>query len=159
MAIHPVDATLEGARIDPEERTERLKDVKLDGKGWKYALTRALKEFGNDGGTDLAAKLTYFMVLSLAPSLLAIFSILSLVLSNNRQSVDDLINQIAGAVPVEYEPMVTDMITTMSNQATGGIIALVIGILTALWSASAYVKAFNRSMNQVYNYEEGRGFV
>ena len=55
MAIHPVDATLEAAKIDPDQRAERLKGVKLDGAGWKYALTRALKEFGNDGGTDLAA--------------------------------------------------------------------------------------------------------
>ena len=52
MAIHPVDATLEAAKIDPDQRAERLKGVKLDGAGWKYALTRALKEFGNDGGTD-----------------------------------------------------------------------------------------------------------
>lgn len=161
MAIHPVDATLQAAKIDPEERTERLQGVKLDGAGWKYALGRAFKEFGKDGGTDLAAKLTYFMVLSLAPSLLAVFSILSLVLASNRGAIDDLMAQMTGLVPGEYQPLVTDLVTTMSESASGGggIVALVIGVLTALWSASAYVKAFNRSVNTVYGYEEGRGFV
>ena len=160
MAIHPVDATLTAAKIDPEERTERLQGVKLDGAGWKYAITRAFKEFGNDGGTDLAAKLTYFMVLSLAPSLLAVFSILSLVLASNRGAIDDLMAQLTGLVPADYQPLVTDLVTTMSESAGGGgIVALVVGILTALWSASAYVKAFNRSVNTVYGFAEGRGFV
>ena len=161
MAIHPVDATLEAAKIDPDQRAERLKGVKLDGAGWKYALTRALKEFGNDGGTDLAAKLTYYLVLSLAPSLLAVFSILSLVLASNRGAIDDLLGQLTGLVPSDYQALVTNLVTTMSDSAAsgGGIIALVIGIATALWSASAYVKAFNRSANTVYGYEEGRGLV
>ena len=161
MAIHPVDATLEAAKIDPDQRAERLKGVKLDGAGWKYALTRALKEFGNDGGTDLAAKLTYYLVLSLAPSLLAVFSILSLVLASNRGAIDDLLGELTGLVPSDYQPLVTNLVTTMSDSAGsgGGIIALIIGIATALWSASAYVKAFNRSANTVYGYEEGRGLV
>lgn len=161
VAIHPVDATLEAAKIDPDQRAERLKGVKLDGAGWKYALTRALKEFGNDGGTDLAAKLTYYLVLSLAPSLLAVFSILSLVLASNRGAIDDLLGQLTGLVPSDYQPLVTNLVTTMSESAGsgGGIIALIIGIATALWSASAYVKAFNRSANTVYGYEEGRGLV
>ncbi|MEV5907156.1 YihY/virulence factor BrkB family protein, partial [Streptomyces sp. NPDC052127] len=161
MAIHPVDATLEAAKIDPDQRAERLKGVKLDGAGWKYALTRALKEFGNDGGTDLAAKLTYYLVLSLAPSLLAVFSILSLVLASNRGAIDDLLGELTGLVPSDYQPLVTNLVTTMSDSAGsgGGIIALIIGIATALWSASTYVKAFNRSANTVYGYEEGRGLV
>ena len=161
VAIHPVDATLEAAKIDPDQRAERLKGVKLDGAGWKYALTRALKEFGNDGGTDLAAKLTYYLVLSLAPSLLAVFSILSLVLASNRGAIDDLLGQLTGLVPSDYQALVTNLVTTMSDSAGsgGGIIALIIGIATALWSASAYVKAFNRSANTVYGYEEGRGLV
>jgi len=161
VAIHPVDATLEAAKIDPDQRAERLKGVKLDGAGWKYALTRALKEFGNDGGTDLAAKLTYYLVLLLAPSLLAVFSILSLVLASNRGAIDDLLGQLTALVPSDYQALVTNLVTTMSDSAGsgGGIIALIIGIATALWSASAYVKAFNRSANTVYGYEEGRGLV
>ncbi len=161
MPTHPMDATLEAANLDPEDRQRRLEGVKLSGAGWKYAFTRAFKEFGNDGGTDLAAKLTYFMVLSIAPSLLAIFSILTLVLSSNRSVVDDLVTKLTESVPADYKSVVESVMNTLMSQASGsgGIIAAIIGILTAVWSASAYVKAFNRAANQVYGYEEGRGFI
>jgi membrane protein len=157
---HPLDATLEAATIDPDQRKEQHKSVKLGGAGWKYAFTRAIKTFLNAGGTDLAAKLTYFMVLSLAPGLLAIFSIITLVMANNRDVVNDLVQDIVqNNVSADYAPLVTDLVDTMMNQSTGGVIALIIGILTAVWSASAFVKAFNRASNEIYGYQEGRGFV
>ncbi len=160
MTKHPLDATLEAASIDPDHRKEQHESVKLGGAGWKYAFSRALKTFLNAGGTDLAAKLTYFMVLSLAPALLAIFSIITLVMANNRDIVNDLVQDIVDKnVSADYAPLVTDLVDNMMNQSTGGVIALIIGIATALWSASAYVKAFNRASNQLYGYEEGRGFV
>ncbi|MHD0175228.1 hypothetical protein ACNQUF_12080 [Corynebacterium diphtheriae] len=37
-------------------------------------------------------------MLSLAPSLLAVFSILSLVLASNRGAIDDLLGQLTGLV-------------------------------------------------------------
>lgn len=160
MTKHPLDATLEAATIDPDKRKEQHKAVKLGGAGWKYAFSRSIKTFLNAGGTDLAAKLTYFMVLSLAPALLAIFSIITLVMANNRDVVNDLVQDIVDKnVSADYAPLVTDLVDNMMNQSTGGVIALIIGIATALWSASAYVKAFNRASNQLYGYEEGRGFV
>ncbi len=37
-------------------------------------------------------------------------------------------------------------------------LALVIGVLAALWSASGYVGAFGRAMNRIYEIDEGRPF-
>lgn len=160
MTKHPIDATLAAATIDPDQRKEQHESVTLGGAGWKYASSRSLKTFLGAGGTDLAAMLTYYMVLSLAPALLAIFSILSLVMASNRGVVDQLVQDLVEKnVSPDYAPLVTDLVDTMMNQSTGGVIALIIGIGTALWSASAYVKAFNRTANQIYGYEEGRSFV
>lgn len=156
MTKHPLDATLEAAQYDTTPR----KGVKLGGAGWKYAFSRSFKTFMGSGGMDLAAMLTYYMVLSLAPALLAIFSIITLVMANNRDVVNSLVQDLVQKnVSSDYAPLVTDMVDTMMNQSTGGVIALIIGIATAMWSASAYVKAFNRAGNQIYGYEEGRGFV
>ncbi|KFC49544.1 hypothetical protein GY12_27195 [Micrococcus luteus] len=87
------------------------------------------------------------------------FSILSLVLASNRGAIDDLLEQLTGLVPSDYQALVTNLVTTMSDSASagGGIIALVIGIATALWSASAYVKAFNRSDQHGVRLRGGRG--
>lgn len=144
----------------PDSSNKPESPPKLTGASWKYALRRAVKEFTADRGTDLAATLTYFTVLSLAPGLLAVFSILSLLLASNAEEITTLVDGLVTEyVPADYQGLVVDLVDTVTGSATGGIIALVIGIATALWSASAYVKAFSRSANQIYGREEGRGLV
>ena len=156
-----VDATLDAADAPaPDHDAKPDSPPKLEGSSWKYALKRAIKEFGTDGGTDLAAMLTYYMVLSLAPGLLAVFSIIALVLANNADTVTQLVDDVVRQyVPQDYQSLVVDLVETMTSSATGGVIALIIGIATAVWSASAYVKAFSRSMNIIYGIEEGRGLI
>ncbi len=156
-----IEATLEAADRSVRKYDGRPPATgKLNGAGWKYAFKRAVKQFGVNGGTDLAATLTYYMVLSLAPALLAIFSIITLVLANNADTVTSLVeDMVTEFVPADYQGLVTDLVDTMISSASGGVIALIIGIATALWSASAYVKAFSRCLNTVYGVQEGRGFI
>ncbi len=156
-----IDDTLEAVDApapDSEEKPDH--PPKLTGSSWKYALKRSVKEFSSDGGPDLAAMLTYYTVLSLAPALLAVFSIISLVLANNADTVTSLVEDFAEEyVPADYHDLVMDLVDTITGSASGGVVALIIGIATALWSASAYVKAFSRSTNTVYGREEGRGLI
>lgn len=157
----PIEATL--AAADRSERHHGGRPPspgRLNGPGRKYAFTRAIKEFVATGGIDLSATLTYFMVLSLAPALLAVFSIISLVLANNAETVQQLVNDVVVEyVPTDYRGLVVDLVDTIISASSGGAIALAIGIATALWSASIYVRAFSRCMNTVYGVQEGRGFV
>lgn len=157
----PVDATLDAADAPaPDHDQKPDSPPRLKGASWKYALKRAVKEFGTDGGTDLAAMLTYYTVLSLAPALLAIFSIITLVLAGNADTVTTLVDDLVkDYVPADYQALVVNLVETMMSSATGGVIALIIGIATALWSASAYVKAFSRNTNTIYGVAEGRGLV
>ena len=156
----PIDATLDAADAPAPDHDEKPDaPQQLEGSSWKYALKRALKEFGSDGGTDLAAMLTYYMVLSLAPGLLAVFSIISLVLANNASTVTGIVDDAVRQVPEDYQDLIANLVETMTDSAAGGVIALIIGIATAVWSASAYVKSFSRCMNIVYGIEEGRGFI
>ena len=156
-----IDLTLHASDAPPPDSDAKPDSPpKLDRGSWTYALKRAVKEFSADGGTDLAAMLTYYTVLSLAPALLAVFSIISLVFANNASAVTTLVEDLVTSyVPADYQGLVVDLVDTITGSATGGIIALVIGIAIALWSASAHVKAFSRSMNTIYGREEGRGLV
>lgn len=154
------------------ERTITAEQQALsDSRDWKprtrlpasaigYALKRAIQQFSSDKGTDRAAILTYFAVLSLAPTLLAVFSILTLVLASAADTVENFAQDIVGQmVPEEYQTLALDVIETMTDSVSGGIVALIIGIVVALWSASAYVKAFSRNMNTIYGVAEGRSLV
>jgi membrane protein len=134
---------------------------KLSAPTLKYMAKRVLSEFSRDGGTDQAAKLTYFMVLSIAPTLLAVFSLATLLLASIKDQIADLlvdvVKQAGGGSDMDVEGPVRDTVLSLMGSATGGTIALIIGIGTALWSASAYVKAYGRVANQIYEVPEGRG--
>lgn len=126
-----------------------------------YMAKRVLAEFLRDGGTDQAAKLTYFMVLSIAPTLLALFSLATLLLKGIKDQIADLlvdaINSAAGGSGLGAEDAVRSTLDSLMGSSTGGTIALIIGIGTALWSASAYIKAYSRVANHIYELPEGRG--
>lgn len=125
----------------------------LSGKSWREALTRTRKEFKDDNLTDLAAALTYYGVLAIFPALLALVSILGLL---GDASIDPLIDNVSRFAPESVRELLTSMLDQLkSGQGQAGV-ALAIGIVLALWSASGYVAAFMRAANVVYDIGEGR---
>ena len=135
----------------------------MSGTTLRYMAKRVLTEFLRDGGTDQAAKLTYFMVLSIAPTLLALFSLATLLLSDLKDEIAQLITEAIESAASGSElgagEAVESTIYSLMGSATGGTVALIIGIATALWSASAYIKAYGRVANHIYEVPEGRGPV
>ncbi len=125
----------------------------LPRRSWSSVLKRTAKEFKADTLTDWAAALTYYGILALFPAALALLSIVGLI---GESAVQPLIDNVAGLAP----GAVGDILTAMLKQLGGGQgkagIALIIGIVLALWSASGYVAAFMRAANTVYDIGEGR---
>lgn len=121
----------------------------------KNTFVRAIGEFIDDGGPDLAASLTYFAVLSMFPALLAFTSLLGVL--GDPQTTTDALLGIAADLGVPNDALGPVGEFLRSVQTTGGAgLALVVGLATALFSASNYVNAFTRAMNAVYEVEEGR---
>jgi len=123
---------------------------------WKFAMKRAVAEFSDDECTDLAAALTYYSVLSLFPAAIAVISLLG-VLGQGPSTINALLGILqalgAGSVTSSVQAPLQQL---SQNQKAG--LGLVIGLLTALWSASGYVGAFGRAMNRIYEIGEGRPF-
>lgn len=126
----------------------------LRAHSWRYVAGRAVREFGKDGCTDLAAALTYYAVLSIFPALIALLSLLSL-LGQGQDTVASLLQILeqigAGPAVQTLEPILTEL-----SQTPAAGVALVIGLATATWSASNYVGSFGRAMNRIYEIPEGR---
>ncbi|MFE9912022.1 YihY/virulence factor BrkB family protein [Streptomyces clavifer] len=141
----------EGSEIQDASHLRR-KDAAKGGSS-KSAVKRTLREFKEDNLTDLAAALTYYGVLAIFPALLALVSILGLL---SPSAIDSLIKNLSSIAPGS----VRDILTTMLEQVKGGqgqaVLALIVGVVLALWSASAYVAAFMRASNTVYDIGEGR---
>lgn len=121
---------------------------------WLYAAKRTVREFTRDGATDLAAALTYYAVLSMVPALLAMLSLLSLI-SGGSEARDWMVDTISQVGTQEMADTAERLLTQLGEQ-TGAGWTLLIGLLGALWSASAYVGAFGRALNRTYAVTEGR---
>ena len=131
--------------------------AQLTKPSWGYVLRKTAREFSKDQSTDLAAALTYYAVLALFPAVIALLSLVGLV-GQGPQTVKtllDIAKQVgAGSMVATIEGPLTDM--AKQPQAAG--IAFVVGLATALWSASGYVGSFGRAMNRMYEIREGRPF-
>lgn len=137
---------------DTDAKPDSIGEVKK--ASWGYILRKTMREFSKDQCTDLAAALTYYSVLALFPAVIALVSIIGLVGDGPKtvQTLLDILKQVGGASIANTlsKPLMS------VSQAPGAGIALVIGLASALWSASGYVGAFGRAMNRMYEIGEGR---
>lgn len=119
-----------------------------------YVLKRTWTEFNRHQCADLAAALTYYSVMAIFPTVVALTALLGVV-SRAEASMDTILEVITPLVSPDVletvEPVIRDL---ASSRATG--VALAVGLTGALWSASAYVNAFSRARNRIYEVEEGR---
>ncbi|MFT9774491.1 YihY/virulence factor BrkB family protein [Brevibacterium casei] len=116
--------------------------------------SKTLREFLGDDCLQLAAGLTYYLVLALFPALLAILSILGLV-GQSQQTVETVTGIITDLGGGTIAQTLTPTLTELAQNSTAGL-AFIIGLLVALWSASGYVVAFGKAMNRIYEKDEGR---
>ncbi|UAJ79615.1 YihY/virulence factor BrkB family protein [Leifsonia sp. ZF2019] len=120
---------------------------------WGFVLKGTLRGFSRDACTDLAAGLTYFGVLSLFPAMIALVSILGLV-GQSRSGIDALFGMVNEVAPGMLDVVRGPIEDLAGSPATG--LALAIGIVGSVWSASGYVGGFGRALNRVYGVQEGR---
>ncbi|HEY8501493.1 MAG TPA: YihY/virulence factor BrkB family protein [Solirubrobacterales bacterium] len=137
------------------------RDYKPEGEASKTGLwptlKRTLTEFQEDNLTDWAAALTYYGLLSLFPALIAMVSLLGIFgdPQTTTQKLTEIITEIGPESGAEtFEGPIKSIV---ENQSAAGF-AFVFGLAVALWSASAYVGAFIRASNVIYETPEGRPF-
>ena len=119
-----------------------------------YILRRTLYRFTVNGGTDMAAALTYFTVLSVFPALLAIVSLLG-IFGQGEDSATAILAFLKDNAPTQMYGILEDPIKQLTSGHGAGLVLLT-GILSALWSASGYTGSFGRALNRVYGVREGR---
>ena len=125
-------------------------------RAWWHALRDAAKAFHSENLTDNAAALTYYSVLSIFPGLIVLVSLLGVF--GSQGAIDGLLriaDQLGSSSAVDT---VRPPIENIVDQSGAAGTALVIGIVTALTTASGYIGAFMRAANEIYGVEEQRPF-
>jgi membrane protein len=101
--------------------------------------------------------LTYYGLLSLFPALIALVSIVGLVgdPAATTKTITDMVTKLGPSSAADTFAGPIKSIT--AHRGAAGIL-FVVGVATALWSASGYVGAFMRAANVIYETPEGRPF-
>ena len=146
----------EHAAPDPDDPRKPDKLTDFGRRSWWGVVKRTVLEFKDDDCTDWAAALTYYGVLAMFPALIAMTSLISLV-GDPKKTTDALLKIVGQLGPSSAVDTFSGPMEKIAQNQSGGF-AFVIGLALALWSASAYVGAFGRAANVIYEVQEGRPF-
>ena len=127
-------------------------------EGWLDIAWRTMKEFSDDRVLLVAAGVTFYLLLALAPTIAAFVSIYGLFF--DPATIQEHVRALSGIVPGGGMAIIEDQLETVAgaDQASLGL-AFALSLVLALWSANAGMKALFEAMNVAYDEEEKRGFV
>jgi membrane protein len=120
---------------------------------WGGVLRRTFSEFQEDNLTDWAAALTYYGIVSIFPALIALVSILGLI---GTSATEPLLDNLGEFAPGPAHDILENALNGLTESQSPAGILLVVGLAGAIWAASAYIGAFIRASNVIWDVEEGR---
>jgi len=130
----------------------------IPARGWKDVLVRTRQEVKDDRVPLLAAGVAFYALLAMVPALVAVVSLYGLVAEPDQ--VVDQARSWLGAAPQEVRDLVTTQLQSITSSAGAKAgLALVVGVLVALWSASSGMNHLIEAIDMAYDEDETRGFV
>ena len=126
--------------------------------GWKDVAFRIKDEFKEDHVTLTGAGVAFFFFLSFVPLIAAGVSIYGLVA--DPADVTSLVDRLGPSVPEAVSGLLQQQLESVASSAGGALgLGVIIGIATALWSASSGFGHLMEGLNIAYDEDESRGFV
>lgn len=127
-------------------------------RGWRAIVLRVYREIADDRLLAVAAGVTYYALLALFPALVALVSLYGL--TADLGTLGGHLDMFRGVAPRAALDFVGEQIARIVTKSDGALgFAFAFGLLTALWSANAGVKAMFDALNVVYGEREKRSFV
>lgn len=127
-------------------------------RGWKDIVWRIYGDISESRILLTAAGVTFYMLLSLVPTLTAFVSLYGLF--NDRASVLEHVELLSGVIPPGALSILNEQLERLTSEANNTLgWTLLVSLAIALWSASAGVKAMFEAMNVAYHEQESRSFI
>lgn len=126
--------------------------------GWKDILWRTREQIGSDRLLAVAAGVVFYGLLAVFPAITALVS--SYGLFADAATIGRHLAFAAALMPEGAFGVVQEQIDRIASQGGGGLSAgFIFGLLLAVWSANAGMKAIMDALNVIYEEDEKRGFI
>lgn len=125
--------------------------------GWKDIALRTWQQFSEDRLLAVAAGVVFYGLLALFPAIAALVSFYGLFA--DAASVSQHLAFAAALMPEGAFAIVQEQATRIAQGGGGLSIPFIVGLLLAIWSANAGMKAMLDALNVIYDEEEKRSFL
>jgi membrane protein len=145
-------------KVQEVPRSTGHPDTPLDlgSRAWSQTAKRTLIEIRDDRVTFAAAGMAFYFFLAIFPALIALVAILGIA----NIDASGLIDSIRSSLPGGAGTALTNAVASAENPSeAASLIAAVIGIGLALWSASSGMAALQTGLNVAYDLERDRKFI
>ena len=124
-------------------------------RDWWAIIKMTWREIHDDNVTIVAAGVAFFTLLAIFPMITACLSIYGMFADPGQ--VEGLLQSVNSVLPAEAWAILQSQITSVITAPNAGLgLGIAIGLLIALWSAGAGIRAVMRAMNIAYGEKEKR---
>ncbi|MGI8725277.1 MAG: YihY/virulence factor BrkB family protein [Methyloceanibacter sp.] len=150
---------LQDARAADRGRGRRAANpAQIPVKGWKDILWRTYNQIGEDRLLAVAAGAVFYMLLALFPAVTALVSLYGLF--TDPSVINEHLSLLGGVMPGGAIDIVREQVTRLTETGKNALgFGFLFGLLLALWSANAGIKAIIDALNVVYDEREKRSFI
>jgi len=130
--------------------------LQLPPPDWKASVKRAVKEFKDDRATLTSAGMAFYWFLSIFPAMLAGIALLGLF-NVSDQKIREITESITSALPGGAGTMLAEAVR--DAPAGGSVLAALLGVALALWSASSGAVGMQLGLDVAYDVKDDRKFI
>lgn len=146
------------AAAQPDRGRQSTSPLHIPWAGWKDILWRTWRRIDDDRLLANAAGVVFFGLLAVFPAITALVSFYGLFA--NPSAISDNLQALALLLPAGTFQIIEDQVArVVSNGNTALGAAFLFGLLLAIWSANAGVKAIIDALNVAYEEREKRSFI
>jgi membrane protein len=143
---------------EPGRGRRAASPIEIPWRGWKDIFWRTVNQASEDRLLAISAGVVFYGLLALFPAVTALVSCYGLFAKPD--SINDHLSFLAGVMPSEAYSIVQDQIGRVVAKGQAGLsFGFAIGLLFALWSANAGMKALMDALNIVNEEKEKRSFI
>jgi Virulence factor BrkB len=143
---------------EPGRGRRAASPIQIPWKGWKDIFWRTVNQASEDRLLAIAAGVVFYGLLALFPAVTALVSCYGLF--TKPDSINDHLSFLQDVMPAEAYSIVQDQIARVIAKGQAGLsLGFAGGLLLALWSANAGMKALMDALNIVNEEKEKRSFI